>query len=161
MLSKEIAPFCQNFLQNSSELSSRKWSYIPLKMATSVCHLTKNNCWREKLKKSLLRPPFWRLRHRLRNKLFILNRHIWNKQVIYILYCHSTECNSFFFFFFLKMNKSWNKALFMLANMTFVCFYLSFIGLCLSEVTCIGLWNSAVSVFDSGSEILLPYIYRY
>ena len=32
----KLAGFSQKFLQNSSELSSRKWSYLPLKMATSV-----------------------------------------------------------------------------------------------------------------------------
>jgi hypothetical protein len=36
ILAPMLLSFCQNLLQNSSELSSRKWSYLPLKMANSV-----------------------------------------------------------------------------------------------------------------------------
>ena len=51
---REIAPFCQNLLQNSSELSSRKWSYLPLKMATSVSVVV----WLEKIGLQSLSPIF-------------------------------------------------------------------------------------------------------
>jgi hypothetical protein len=47
-------PFYQNLLQNNSELSSRKWSYLPLKTANSVSVAI----WLEKIGLQSLSPIF-------------------------------------------------------------------------------------------------------